>query len=68
MPPDDTVDIEAIFEDGTAIDEAMNEAVQEAVLQHLHAGLPLIVWRNGRVEEVAPESVLSEQNQAKPDP
>lgn len=58
---DDEVDIEAIFEEGTAIDDAMKEAFHEAVRKHIQAGQPLIVWRNGRVERVAPESLRDSQ-------
>ena len=57
MDNDASVDINAMFEDGTAIDEAMNEAVREAVRQHRLAALPLVVWRNGKVELVPVESL-----------
>lgn len=56
MTPEPTVDIEAAFILGTPIDEAMNEAVAEAVRQHQQAGVPLVVWRNGKIEHVPAEN------------
>ena len=52
MPSESTVDIAAAFELGIPIDEAMQEAFQEAVRQHLQAGLPLVVWRDGEIAHV----------------
>jgi hypothetical protein len=46
------VDINALFEEGTPIDKAMNAAAQEAVRLHKEKGLPMAVWRNGKVEWV----------------
>jgi DhnA family fructose-bisphosphate aldolase class Ia len=57
MTPEPTVDIDAAFELGTPIDEAMNEAVAEAVRKHQQAGMPLVVWRNGRVEHIPAEMI-----------
>jgi hypothetical protein len=36
---------------------ALKEAVQEALLRHKLAGNAVAVWRNGRVEWVAPEDI-----------
>jgi len=54
MNRDEPVDIRQAFEDGTLIDEAMNEAAQEAVRRHREAGQPLVVWRNGKIELISP--------------
>jgi hypothetical protein len=43
------VDIGRLFREGTAIDAAMNAAAREAVLQHKQKGLPIVVWRDGKV-------------------
>jgi hypothetical protein len=51
------VDVNEAFELGTPIDEAMNEAVAEAVRQHQRAGLPLVVWRDGKIEHIPAESI-----------
>ena len=56
--PEPTVDIAAAFELGTPIDDAMQAAFQEAVRQHHRAGLPLVVWRNGKIEHVPAEQFL----------
>jgi|GEM_PF-848448 len=49
------VDIEDAFKRGTPIDEAMNQAARDAVLAHKRAGVPLVVWRDGRVQLVSPD-------------
>jgi hypothetical protein len=36
---------------------AMNQGIREALLRHKQAGVPIIVWRLGRVEEIAPEDI-----------
>jgi hypothetical protein len=48
-PPGSPKDISRLFREGTPIDEAMSAAVREAVLQHKRAGLPLVVWRDGKI-------------------
>ena len=55
MNPDTNVDIDAAFERGTPIDEAMDEAEREAILRHRQADVPLVTWREGRIVEVLPE-------------
>jgi hypothetical protein len=50
------VDIEAAFEEGTLIDEAMDEAVREAVALHQQAGRPLVVWQDGNIMLVPPDA------------
>lgn len=54
------VDIGEIFRQGTRIDEAMNEAVRQAVEAHRREGLPLVVWENGRVVKVDPNTGATE--------
>ncbi len=61
MATDPNSDIDRAFAEGTPIDEAMNEAVRDAVRQHQRMGLPLAVWRDGKTvwlyaEELAAES------------
>ena len=57
MAAESTRDISQLFEDGVAIAEAMNATVREAVLQHKQKGLPLAVWRDGKVAWVSPEGI-----------
>jgi hypothetical protein len=51
------VDIGRLFREGTAIDAAMNAAAREAVLQHKQKGLPMVVWRDGKVAWIPPEEI-----------
>ncbi len=59
-------DIDEIFREGTLIDEAMNAAVRDAVQLHKEKGLPLVVWRDGKVVWISPAE--AEALAAKPKP
>jgi hypothetical protein len=50
-------DIENILRDGTAIDRAIVAAHRRVILRHRQLGVPLVIWRDGQVVEVPPESV-----------
>lgn len=50
-------DIDRIFAEGTLIDQALNKAVREAVLQHKRAGNPVAAWRDGKTVWLKPEEV-----------
>ncbi|MDP2744137.1 MAG: hypothetical protein Q8P00_03610 [Dehalococcoidia bacterium] len=50
-------DIESIIRDGTAIDRAIVAARRRVILRHRQLGVPLVIWREGLVVEVPPESV-----------
>jgi hypothetical protein len=52
--------ISELFEDGNAIAEAMNAAAREAVLQHKQKGLPLAVWRDGKVAWIPAEEIVAD--------
>lgn len=56
------VDIDAAFKDGTLIDEAMNQGVRQAIERHRRAGVPMAIWRNGRVEYVSADELSGELN------
>lgn len=47
--------------------KAMNEGVREALWRHKVAGHPVAVWRNERVEWVAPEDIPLPEDAALPD-
>ena len=47
--------IKELMIDGTEIDKAVEAGAREAIRIHKLAGLPLVVWRNGRVEKVPPD-------------
>lgn len=36
---------------------ALKEAIRQLIKQHKKTGRPLIVWRNGRVARISPESI-----------
>src|SRR5687767_7057254 len=46
-----------LFDDGPRLDEAMMEAFREACLRHKRAGVPLVVWRDGKIVEIPPEEI-----------
>jgi hypothetical protein len=48
-------DIRQIFREGKLIDEAMNAAVRDAVQLHKEKGLPMVVWRDGKILWISPE-------------
>ena len=50
-------DIDRIFTEGTLIDDALAQGVQEALRRHKQAGLPIAVWRNGKTVWVPPEKI-----------
>ena len=54
---DRQVDIDGAFREGTSIDEAMQEAARAAARLHKRLGLPLVVWRDGRVVHIPPEEI-----------
>lgn len=50
-------DIASIIRDGTAIDRAIVAARRRVIERHRQLGVPLAIWRDGQVVEVAPDSV-----------
>ena len=50
-------DIAKIFADGKLIDKALRNAAREALRQHKRAGLPVVVWRRGKIVWVGPEGI-----------
>ena len=62
MNKNDEVDIDKLFEEGKAIDEAMKRAVREAVLEHKKAGNPIAAWRDGKVVWIPAEEIEVEES------
>lgn len=50
-------EIGSIIRDGSAIDGAILAARRRVIRRHRRLGVPLVIWRDGRVVEVSPESV-----------
>ncbi|MGH8674710.1 MAG: hypothetical protein ACREVG_10400 [Burkholderiales bacterium] len=48
---------EAAIRDGDALDRAIVAARRRVIRRHRQLGIPLVIWRNGEVVEVTPESV-----------
>ena len=55
MATSEPKDIAQIFREGTPIDEALNAAARDAVQLHKEKGLPLVVWRDGKIVWISPE-------------
>ena len=51
-------DIDAIFADGTAIDEAIKRSVREAIRRHKLLGNPIAVWRDDKVCWLQPDEIV----------
>jgi hypothetical protein len=50
------------FTEGTLMDEAMRKAVADAILRHRQLGLPIAVWRDGKVVWIPPEELAIPSN------
>ena len=50
-------EIARIIQDGTAIDQAIAAAHRRILLHHRQLGIPLVIWRDGQVVEVDPDTV-----------
>jgi len=50
-------EIASIIREGTAIDRAIVAARRRVIRRHRQLGVPLVIWRDGQVVEVSPESV-----------
>jgi hypothetical protein len=51
-------DIDAIFAEGSAIDQAIEKGRRRAALKHKRLGLPMALWIDGKVEWVDPALLL----------
>lgn len=50
--------ITELFDQGTAIDEALREAARDARRFHKAIGNPMAAWRDGRVVWIQPEDIV----------
>jgi len=53
----DDVDVDAIFEAGTPIDEALIAGVRVALQRHKLLNQPIVVWRNGEPTWLQPDQI-----------
>ena len=49
--------IAEIFDEGTAIDRALEEAVRQALRRHKKLGNPIVIYKDGKVVWVPPEEI-----------
>jgi hypothetical protein len=57
MTKDTSKDIDQLFAEGTAIDEAIGRAVREALLHHKRNQRPIVIDQDGTVVWVQPEDI-----------
>lgn len=57
MSDDAKPTLDELFEDGSAIDEALKEAARDARRLHKALGNPMATWVDGRVVWVQPEDI-----------
>lgn len=57
MSPQRPEDVEKIFREGTEVEQAIMAARRRIILEHRRLGVPLVIWRDGKVVEVSPDSV-----------
>jgi hypothetical protein len=50
-------DIGELFQDDELIQQALDQAVADALLDHKRAGNPISVWRDGKVVWIPPEEI-----------
>jgi hypothetical protein len=53
--------ISRAFADGRPIDRAVQRAARAAILQHQRAGVPVVIWRDGKVVQVSADTLLRER-------
>ncbi|MCF6153112.1 MAG: hypothetical protein E3K38_12650 [Candidatus Kuenenia stuttgartiensis] len=49
--------IDEFFSNGREIDEALQQAVKEALLKHKKAGNPVVSWKDGKIIWIQPEDI-----------
>ena len=49
--------IDEFFRNGSEIDEALQKAVKDALLQHKRAGNPIVSWKDGKIVWIQPEDI-----------
>jgi hypothetical protein len=64
MKPSKPIDIAEVFRNGSLIDEALDAAARDAVQLHKEKGLPLVVWRDGKIVWITPEEAENDMGRA----
>lgn len=55
--PDDDDEVEDFLALTDRISEALRRAARQALLEHKREGLPIVIWRDGRVVWVPPQEI-----------
>lgn len=42
---------------GEKAEKALRSAVKKAITEHKRAGVPMVIWRNGKVVKIPPEKL-----------
>lgn len=66
--PEPRPDLLRVFQEGTEVDEALRRAGREAIRRHKRGGVPLVVWKDGRVVHVPPEELPDLPDEPPPAP
>lgn len=53
----ESVDVNAVFDDGAQIDAALAEAVRDAILFHKRMENPIAIWFDGKVMWLSPNQI-----------
>lgn len=61
MKAEKTPDIAWLMADGRMVDAALRKAVREALWRHERLGVPIAIWRNGKVVRVPPNKIRQAQ-------
>jgi hypothetical protein len=65
--PDEKIDIEKEFREGTKIDAALKRAVRRALLENKRAGNPVVVMRDGKMTLVSAEDIRVDEEEHEDD-
>ncbi len=61
-------DIAQVIRDGLVVDQAIMAARRRVIRRHRQQGVPLAVWKDGHVVELAPDSQEVEEQAGNDDP
>lgn len=61
--PEQAKDVAAILQDDALVGAALETAVRQAIREHKEEGLPLAVWRDGKVVWVPAEELEAEMGE-----
>jgi hypothetical protein len=57
MSNDQEINIPEILKDRPRVQKALRDGVQEAIRIHKLMGVPIVVWKDGKVVEIPPEQI-----------